>query len=41
MEKYSRFGVHLRLPEAIGAPTRDSLGRIAKRLDRYGLEVDY
>ncbi|MGD8412875.1 MAG: glycyl-radical enzyme activating protein [Candidatus Latescibacterota bacterium] len=41
LEKYSRFGVDARLPDGTGAPSRESLGRIAKRLERYGLDVNY
>jgi len=39
MEKYSRFDVDLRLPEGTETPSRDTLGEIAERLERYGLEV--
>jgi pyruvate formate lyase activating enzyme len=41
MEKYSRFGVDLNLPEGTTAPTHESLGDVAKRLERYGLDVNY
>jgi pyruvate formate lyase activating enzyme len=41
MEKYSRFDVDMRLPEGTETPSRDALGKIASRLERYGLEVNY
>jgi pyruvate formate lyase activating enzyme len=39
MEKYARFDVHKRLPDGTEAPSRETLERIASRLEKYGLAV--
>lgn len=41
MEKYARFDVHKRLPDTTEAPSREALGHIASRLQKFGLEVIY
>jgi pyruvate formate lyase activating enzyme len=41
MGKYARFDVDKRLPDGTQAPSRDALGQMAKRLERYGLEIIY
>jgi pyruvate formate lyase activating enzyme len=41
MGKYARFSVDKRLPGGTESPSRDALWAMAKRLERYGLEVEY
>lgn len=41
MRKYARFNVDRRLPGGTESPSRDTLWAIARRLERFGLEVEY
>ena len=41
MEKYARFNVDKQLPDGTETPSKDALWALAKRLERYELEVKY